>query len=328
MKDRFFLPCEGQWYKANLHAHTTCSDGALSPTEVKQAYREKGYAIVAFTDHWHYGYHPRLADSSFLPIAAFEFDLTQQYVSPYGFASAKTWHLNFYDTRAETRKQYTPKRPDFAYGDTAALNAYIANMNADGFLACYNHPGWSLQTSEEYTRLAGLFATEVYNHNCEQERAFGYEAYAYDDMLRSGHRLHCLCTDDNHNGVALHSEKSDSFGGYSMFKLPALSYEALFSAMREGAFYASAGPEIEQFYVQDDVVHIKTSCVNTICFSTAGRHCAMWKAPHGSQGITEGSYAIREDDGYVRVTIEDACGKRAFTNAVYVGDHRSSNERK
>ena len=37
--------------KGCLHAHTTCSDGKLSPQEVASTYESKGYDFIAFTDH-------------------------------------------------------------------------------------------------------------------------------------------------------------------------------------------------------------------------------------------------------------------------------------
>lgn len=37
--------------KGNLHAHTTCSDGKLTPQEVADVYRELGHDFIAFTDH-------------------------------------------------------------------------------------------------------------------------------------------------------------------------------------------------------------------------------------------------------------------------------------
>jgi predicted metal-dependent phosphoesterase TrpH len=43
--------CEGNWYKANLHAHTTESDGKLSPEAVAAHYRRQGYHALAITDH-------------------------------------------------------------------------------------------------------------------------------------------------------------------------------------------------------------------------------------------------------------------------------------
>ena len=50
-------PYEGvQWesaeqYFANLHTHTTESDGKLAPAEVIDLYKDLGYHILAITDH-------------------------------------------------------------------------------------------------------------------------------------------------------------------------------------------------------------------------------------------------------------------------------------
>ena len=40
-----------QWYKGNLHGHSTRSDGIRSPEELKEIYKESGYSFVALTDH-------------------------------------------------------------------------------------------------------------------------------------------------------------------------------------------------------------------------------------------------------------------------------------
>ena len=48
---RYLLPETGSFYKANLHAHSTVSDGGLTPSELKERYRAKGYSILALTDH-------------------------------------------------------------------------------------------------------------------------------------------------------------------------------------------------------------------------------------------------------------------------------------
>jgi hypothetical protein len=39
--------------RGNLHAHSTCSDGRLTPREVVRAYADLGYDFVALTDHDH-----------------------------------------------------------------------------------------------------------------------------------------------------------------------------------------------------------------------------------------------------------------------------------
>ncbi len=47
---KYLLPESGKFYKANLHLHTTISDGRMTPEEVKQAYMEQGYSLLAYTD--------------------------------------------------------------------------------------------------------------------------------------------------------------------------------------------------------------------------------------------------------------------------------------
>ena len=46
-----FIRCGAPQYKANLHSHSTLSDGCLTPEEMAAAYREQGYSILAITDH-------------------------------------------------------------------------------------------------------------------------------------------------------------------------------------------------------------------------------------------------------------------------------------
>ena len=43
----YLLPDNGQFYKANLHCHTNCSDGRYTPEEIKKMYSETGYGVVA-----------------------------------------------------------------------------------------------------------------------------------------------------------------------------------------------------------------------------------------------------------------------------------------
>ena len=40
-----------RWLKCALHAHTTLSDGVLSPDALKEAYAAQGYDVLAITDH-------------------------------------------------------------------------------------------------------------------------------------------------------------------------------------------------------------------------------------------------------------------------------------
>jgi putative hydrolase len=47
----------------NLHAHTFLSDGALLPSEVAVRYQDKGYTVIAITDHADYSNIKQIAKS-------------------------------------------------------------------------------------------------------------------------------------------------------------------------------------------------------------------------------------------------------------------------
>src|SRR5262249_50793030 len=42
----------GMWLRCALHAHTTRSDGELSPDELVRLYERSGFDVLAITDHW------------------------------------------------------------------------------------------------------------------------------------------------------------------------------------------------------------------------------------------------------------------------------------
>ena len=65
---KYLIPQNGRFYKANLHTHSTVSDGHLTPEEIKRVYMENGYSIVAFTDHEILLPHNELTDENFLAV--------------------------------------------------------------------------------------------------------------------------------------------------------------------------------------------------------------------------------------------------------------------
>ena len=68
------LPASYGSYKANLHCHTTLSDGRLTPKRSKARYLANGYSVVAFTDHNVLVDHSDLTDERFLALTGIEVD--------------------------------------------------------------------------------------------------------------------------------------------------------------------------------------------------------------------------------------------------------------
>ena len=59
-------------YKANLHCHSTLSDGCKTPSELKEMYKSHGYSILAITDHERPASHTELSDEEFIMLTAYE----------------------------------------------------------------------------------------------------------------------------------------------------------------------------------------------------------------------------------------------------------------
>lgn len=314
MKDCVFLKAGERFYKANLHCHTTESDGNLTPEETKKEYKNRGYSVVAFTDHCKYSWHRELDDEEFLALAAYEFQVDEQ---PWG-NRARTYHVNLYDCAPwdKTEEKQNTCLPGCIYGDVEGLNKFVEKMRLRGFLACYNHPYWSLQTMEDYRGLEGFWAMEVYNYNCDQEGMYGSHAQAYDEMLRAGQKLFCVAADDNHDCFSLGHPLNDSFGGFIMIQAKEFSYQGIIKALKEGCFYSSMGPEIQALEVKDGKIVVKTSPVSRIYLKQQGRECRC--AAAAGDKLEGAEFPLDGREGYVRVECRDARGQYAWSNAYFL----------
>lgn len=314
---RWLLPQGGGRYKANLHCHTTLSDGAWTPARVKREYAARGYAVVAYTDHNIYRFHRELCDDTFLALGAVEVNLDPPKSDNRAWDNTTVYHLNFYDPTPEAPRGAFPLPPQGAYG-TRAANAYIAQMRALGFLCCYNHPWWSLQTYDDYKGLEGLCAFEIYNHGCEQEGLYGYAPQAYDELLRGGWRLACLATDDNHNLLPTEHPLCDAFGGFTIICAEALTSAAVLKAVENRQVYASCGPLLHALYVRGGVLTVECSPCAKIYVRGAGRgtHCA---AAIG-EPLTRAEFTLTGHERYVRVELRDENGRFACSSAYFADE--------
>lgn len=317
MNDRMLLPAAGKFYKANLHCHTTNSDGHWTPEQVKEEYKKRGYSVVAFTDHRTYGWHEHLQDPDFIPLAGFEADLNDWFKFEGDFKHVRTYHLLVWDKDPVARGGYVAPQPERRYGDIHRLNEYLEGLQNDGFMTCYNHPWWSLQSWPDYQGLAHLDAMEIYNHGCEHDGLYGYAPQAYDEMLRAGLRMGCIATDDNHDSYPPEHPLSDSFGGWIMLKLPELTYANVIEALKKREYYASTGPELKELYIKDNALHVVCSPVKKIYVATDSRNCPHEVAMPG-ETITEAVFPLKGDEGYIRVDCEDEYRRHAYSNAYFL----------
>ena len=334
---KYLLPENGNFYKANLHCHTNISDGALSPKEVKNIYKEKGYSVIAYTDHDVMVPHPELADENFLPLNGYEMEVNENKDGDYRFK--KTCHMCFVALDPDNlnmacyhRTKFVPKcseharsivkydesKPDFEREYThECISEMMKEGRENGFFVTYNHPTWSCESYGEYIEYSNMHAMEICNGSCITEGQPEYNERVYDDMLRAGKRIYCIGADDNHNKNN-NPHYFDSFIAYTMIKADELDYKKITNALVKGEFYASQGPEIYDLWFEDGKIHITCSEADTIRLSTGNRRTEV--AFDMGEALKSAEFEVTPEDVYVRITVVDKNGKCANTNAYFTGE--------
>jgi hypothetical protein len=101
-------------------------------------------------------------------------------------------------------------------------------------------------------------------------------------------------------------------GGRLMLRAGALNLESVLASLRKGSFYWGTGPLVSDVSVSGNTITIRLSERASIRFISAGGIVA--KTVDGSVG----QYAARGDEGYVRIEVETAGGKKAGTQPLRV----------
>lgn len=328
---KYLLSQEGNFYKANLHCHTTLSDGNMTPEQVKEWYMAAGYSVVAFTDHDIFLPHPELCSDDFVALNGFEAEIDDE-GKPW--PETKSCHICFValDEHIQNhplwhRTEYlygnAPKyrdlvrfdetRPDFVREHTPECISEMMRIGReDGFFVTFNHPRWSMEDYNDYIHYDNMHAMEIFNSGCCTMGYWEYNGVVYDEMLRSGKRIFCLATDDNH-------AYKETFGGYVMIKAKELSYSAIANALKAGDFYASTGLEISELYVENNEVHVRFPHAEKVILSTGIRRQVLQSAPEGStEPWQEAVFTLNGNEKYFRITLLDAQGHTADTNAYFL----------
>ena len=318
---------EGQWYKGNLHSHTTVSDGMLRPEESVALYQKNGYNFLSLSEHDIYtDYGDTYNTDSFILLPSVEYS-AMLYRDIGTGERYKVHHMHgLLGTKAMQEAapeglfhhlQYVPPMKFFRTWDGAQAAQAMADMlAAHGCVVTYNHPIWSRVEGSEFMETQGPCMLEVFNYNTVQESNTGYDVTYWDQMLRKGRRMNGFASDDNHNEGLF----EDSCGGWICVQAPALTHEDIITAILAGNYYSSAGPEIFDWGVKDGAAYVKCSPVNKVNFvagnivndgiSLLGKPCA--------DTLNGGTCALKGHETYVRAEVTDKYGRTAWTNPLYL----------
>jgi hypothetical protein len=224
----------GSYRKAQLHCHTTRSDGREPPRAVLERYRAAGYAFVVFTDHNTVTECDDLNDGTFLALPGVETTVPR----PFRPLGPHMGRLGAPGSLAVRHAQ-------------ACIDATVAA----GGVVSLHHPSWNgnLGTGRwslrEMLALRGYHLVEISNHHSGTKA----DVRRWSAVLR--HRgptaaVGAVAADDLHR-------VRDIDNGWIMVKTPVVAAAPFLQALRSLVFYASTGP-VAEFGVRDGAITVET----------------------------------------------------------------------
>ncbi len=313
---------DGQWYKGNLHCHTTVSDGSLTPEGVVELYKSHGYAFLAISDHNIYtDFGSRFDSEDFVILPAVEAAAL--------LVDEKDCWLKTHHIHGILAPETAPETPVIGHMEEIPLRVFRGqwdgaleaqklsdDLRARGCITIYNHPIWSRVRESEFIHTSGLTALEIFNYNTVNESGTGYDTTYWDTMLREGKKIWAVASDDNHNA----GQFEDSCGGFIVVKAEALTRKDITQAIVDGNYYSSSGPVIYDWGIHDQVAYVTCSPVERVNF-IAGNYIGAGATVLSEDGTDRVDYALwrmRGDETYVRVECVDASGKTAWSNPIFL----------
>ena len=293
--------------KGALHCHTTRSDGKGTPEDVIRLHYENGYQFMALTDHNIINHINHCPEVPMTMLSGIERDFGLP-----GRAHDKPHcvHVVGLGIPHDFAAPLQDVQPTWAgRGDTAAdAQGMIDEMHSWNMKTIYAHPEWSGTTYRDFGALKGNFAMEVWNTGCALENNLDVNAPYWDEAIDDGQMLWGVATDDGHP-VEQHCK------GWVMVSADN-NAASILDALEKGEFYASCGPEIHDFYVEDNVVHISCSEAASIHFISLRHPLPCWRDPEGK--MTHAECRLPEGLKYIRICVTDKEGRRAWTNPIHL----------
>jgi len=295
----------GSWLRCALHAHTTESDGELSPALLAAHYARAGFDVLAITDHWAVA-ELELGASGVLVIPGVELNC----VLP-GARDGHVLGLGVAATAADLRELAA------GYAGLAETGAWIGARGGIAYLA---HPYWTGVTPGTLELPESVTGIEVYNAGCDLEVGRGLSSVHWDELLEAGRLCPAIATDDSHH------PGFDSGHAWTWVRVESRSREAVLEALRDGTFYASTGPTIHDLRSDGEAVVVRCSPARSVTLVAAKTMGASVTA--GRLGYRHNADVVEEDDDglvtaallrvpagtrHARVEVTDPAGKRAWS---------------
>ncbi len=283
--------CSGQWLKGNTHIHSTASDGGKTPVELAAMYAAEGYDFLVRADHWVPS--DAAAEGHNYPLLwldGVELDGPDE--------SGSRYHVVCIGRFTGLDREM-------------GLEAAMGAARRQGGYIVLAHPHWMGNTHEDALRHQ-FDAVEIYNHVCRWLNGKSDGTYHWNKMLEVRPNTVGLAVDDAH----IRPDHPGWNGGWVMVNVREPSAEAIMASLRSGNFYSTMGPQFEDIRLHGNAVTVRTSPVQFVRLAGRGWDGLRVGSFDATNLITEATLEIPEKWKYAYVEIEDAQGRRAWTNTL------------
>jgi hypothetical protein len=333
LADPFAAP--GEWYRGNLHVHTTNSDGAMAPERLVAHYEYAGWDFLALTDHWTVSRVDPARFPNITVIPGIEVN-----TAPGSTGAGTNYHVVGLQMEEDVPRKEGLTGP-------AGAQWLIDAIREQGGSAVLAHPYWSGLSLADVEGLRHHLGLEVYNADTEVHIGRGNSQALWDDLLTRGGTPLAVAVDDSHR------PGQDSLRAWTVVRAPDRAPASIMAALRAGHFYASCGPEILDLRWEPasdappagGTVTVRCSPARAITLvADATRGARLNAGPfgmalrarrlrpdgtrdgagHNPEGVTEGSlltgavFTLTGAERYARVQVEDERGRMAWTNPLFV----------
>ena len=306
-----------QFYKGNIHTHTTKSDGDEDPIKVTEWYKAHGYDFLVLTDHNHrtildYGNQTETPETP-LMIPGEEVTISIQ-----NNDVAVPIHIN----GIGIERVIEPIEVD---GVVSTIQANIDSIKAAGGIASINHPNYKwAYTISDLIQVNGATAIEVFNGHAGSNGYGGKTRHSseqiWDGILSSGKLIYGVATDDSHHYHDFTPKMANPGRGWICVQADSLSETSIMESIKKGDFYASTGVYLDQLDCSNNTINIsiRTEDEDPLNLPEYITTITGYEGDilHETDSLNV-NYQLPKNAHYARATIKSSEGFKAWTQPIF-----------
>ena len=305
------------FYKGNIHTHTTKSDGDESPIKVTEWYKAHGYDFLVLTDHNHrtildYG---NTTETSVTPLMIPGEEVTLSFQKD---DVAVPIHINGIGIERVVE-------PIQAETVVSTIQANVNSIKEAGGIASINHPNykWAFTTSE-LIQVDGATAIEVFNGHAGSNGYGGKTKSSseqiWDAILSAGKLIYGVATDDSHHYHDFTPRMANPGRGWICVQAESLSESSIMDSIKNGNFYASTGVYLDELVSSNNTINIsiRTEDDDPLNLPEYVTTITGYEGDilHETDSLNV-NYQLPKNAHYARATIKSSEGFKAWTQPIF-----------